>query len=496
MVAFERSDQSPTSCDASRPYFPLNVLGALLVALSVSLFLTILAHAFVCLGLHPEAIYFANTAIPLQGILSGATFLGGRKNSRARDGLVMALVAVFFWFLIWGYLVARFDLSLWPVEVFGGLNYLHFGAWGAALVVGAVGGVIGKRMGKQRKTNLHWFAYAVLVTLILPICMLYAVAGLPENTPSQIVTLSSGVTLRTDEAAADGTVLRLLTFDFAKEPGLDFGIYDADSDDAVPSDDRNTSWLGRSLELVVPRVQERLSAENRELRCLINAGFFGARDSWVAFHEAAIVVDGKPLYSSQVLKNDWPDQSWVFGISRRGGRPQFHLEDDVPWEQLGRRFQTAFCGVRPLRVAGTSRVLKPGMGNTTLRCSRTSIGWSKDSSKFYILIVRDPDGETASLNQKKTGRPLGGWDVHQVQQFWEKLQVPNAVLFDGGESTELTYRDAAGGYPMVHCAYHVSRTLAYWNQRPLRVFLPLLPAAPNQGGVLNYFYVHGPAGKK
>ena len=89
-------------------------------------------------------------------------------------------------------------------------------------------------------------------------------------------------------------------------------------------------------------------------------------------------------------------------------------------QQQLEQYTTVLGGVRPLRVNGESLALTPGAGGTNLKCSRTSVGWSADGNEFFILNVFDPDSEGAShLQQKMRWKQTGGWDVHQVQKFWE-----------------------------------------------------------------------------
>jgi hypothetical protein len=108
--------------------------------------------------------------------------------------------------------------------------------------------------------------------------------------------------------------------------------------------------------------------------------------------------------------------------------------------------------------------------------------------------VHDPDGEAASQIQRRRHQAqTGGWDVNEVQRFWEQRQVPFALLFDGGESTQLAFRDAAGNYHNVSSGYQYSFTVGYYHQRPLLFTLPILPPSEAHRGVLNYLYVTGDA---
>ena len=151
---------------------------------------------------------------------------------------------------------------------------------------------------------------------------------------------------------------------------------------------------------------------------------------------------------------------------------------DIQFRDL-KNYETVLGGVRALRVNGKSLGLKPGVGNLKLRTSRTSIGWAQDNSKFYVLSVRDPDGEAGSNAQKAAGFQTGGWNIEEVQQFWAKKNIPNAVLFDGGESTQIAY---GGKNPIIlRSGTMLGKTVGYLNQRPLRVVFPLLPPAMNGG---------------
>src|SRR5207302_809080 len=65
--------------------------------------------------------------------------------------------------------------------------------------------------------------------------------------------------------------------------------------------------------------------------------------------------------------------------------------------------------------------------------SRTSLGWSKDSRRLYLLIVKEPDSEMASALAFRHGEPeSGGWSVAELQRFWLSLGVWGAVNLDGG----------------------------------------------------------------
>jgi len=285
----------------------------------------------------------------------------------------------------------------------------------------------------------------------------------------------------------DGTQIRLLRYDLAK---VDLGIYDADSDDAQPFDDRNATWLGQAMPMVWRKIENLTGGQTL---CAVNGGFFGAEFPFLARHEAPIVQNGVARYDSQVLENDWPAQNCLLGWKRENGKTRLFVERDANFSQLARRFDGALGGVRALILEEKSLPAEPGMGGATLRCSRTSVAW-KDG-ELFVLSIRDPDGEAASVRANKrekagaVGVQVGGWDVRQVQQFWEKRGVQNAVLFDGGESTQLAFETGDGDVTMTHSSYHFSRTPIYLNRKPIRFVWPMLPPFEANGGVLNYFYV-------
>jgi hypothetical protein len=119
------------------------------------------------------------------------------------------------------------------------------------------------------------------------------------------------------------------------------------------------------------------------------------------------------------------------------------------------------------------------------------MGWTNDSSHLYVLIVQDLDGESAGNRQKKSdaNQQTGGMSLPQLQQHWAHLGVPNAIILDGGDSTQLACSRPNGGECILPSGYLASRTIGYLNQRPIRVFIPFLPPAQNRVGVMNYLYL-------
>lgn len=219
--------------------------------------------------------------------------------------------------------------------------------------------------------------------------------------------------------------------------------------------------------------------------CAFNAGFFGWGAQFRGMHVAPIVVDGKPLY------NVPQDPSWwTFGVTRQGSSTAFALVQGATWKSIHSRYDTAIVHVRPLIVRGQVLRLLPGAGVTGLRCSRMSVAWTANSKRFYVLVVRDPDGEMSGVRQMKSGgHQTGGWDLREVQAFWKRLGVDCAIALDGGDSTQLAYLQPSGRYVIARSGYQASMTLGHLRGRPIRMFVPMLPPSQNHNGVMNYLYV-------
>jgi hypothetical protein len=95
----------------------------------------------------------------------------------------------------------------------------------------------------------------------------------------------------------------------------------------------------------------------------------------------------------------------------------------------------------------------------------------------------------AVRQQKSKYRQTGGWNVARVQKFWEDQGVSNAVLLDGGDSTQVSYASGANSFTTVRSGYLLSQTLGYWRDLPLRLYLPMLPASQSHNGVMSYLFI-------
>jgi Phosphodiester glycosidase len=395
-------------------------------------------------------------------------------------------VYVMAWIEFWMYCTGRFNPLLWIEEGLPRLTVSHFFWWAAAILMGVAGGWASR----WRFRSL----LGLIVLVFLGLVIFTQVVLVPNRRMNLSDDPVRGFRLERLGPAGDQTEVYLLSFDYEKQNDFAVHLYDCDSDDAKPYDDVNTSFMGQSLKALINKLEYRTRSAHRQLLGTINGGFFGESGFSVAHHEEPVVENGRVLYNVDLLQPK--EQGWFFAINSSArvlaGSPRFSMLPSIPWDGLG-NYQTVLGGVRPLRFEGNSVLLKPGAGATTLKCSRTSVGWSADGKKFYILIVHDPDSEGASQFQRKMHWPhAGGWDVRDVHKFWEKEDVPFALLFDGGESTQLAYRQDQG-FQYVPSGYEYSYTLGYLFQRPLLVNLPILPPSEGHRGVLNYLYVDAPA---
>jgi hypothetical protein len=473
------------------------VIAGSLLAFIIAVGCMFLATLLIGAGMHPESLASIDGVAPIIGLFCGAVWCGLKTGGSGwRRGLAIGLLAVGCWVLAWGYVTSRIMFAMWWRQSIGTLTKMHLEEWAIAIGVSVVGGALGQRLRPMSRSVRRVTSVAAI--LLVPLAMLVGrynhepevpLAAFPHS--ASAATPAKGVSIRCSAPDAEGTTVRLLTFDFAANPQLRLRLYDADSDDYTPYDNANTTFLGQSIDFVLSKLRARQNRSPDKVLAVFNGGFFGGSSRWIAAHEAPVVIDGQPHYNLNIMKEKWDDQAWVFGVVRNAGHTRFELKPDVAWQDL-KRYDTAISGLRPLRINGQAQPLDPGSGAPGLRCSRTSIGWSADSRFFYLLIVRDPDGEAASIRQRKLKQPqTGGWDASQILSFWERLGVPNAALCDSGESTQLCYRLAPDRYVTIRSSYNLSRTIGYWRSRPIRLIIPALPGPLSQGGVLNYLYITG-----
>jgi hypothetical protein len=452
--------------------FLLGIVYALVAALGFSL----VGSLAICLGLDPETRRVADTMAPLLGLFAGAG-LAARDGSW-RTGLAVGLLYVALWLLLWLYSMARWNPIEWLQLGFPRLTFSHL-LWWCLSVIAAMAGA-------RLRLRPVWFC----ATLTAAFALWIICADAYGHRCARLVPVPIlGFNVERAAKAEDGTVVYSITMDSKSPSGLRLLPYDCDQDYEQPKrgEDANTTFLGQDLSVLVSKLNER--SPDSPVICLINGGFFGESGWSVAHHEEPMVFGGQSYYPVDLLRPT--DQGCFFVITNDQGRQRFAIESSITPEDV-KKSEFVIGGVRPLLVDGKSLPLAPGAGGTGLRCSRTSIGWSADGSKFYVLVVKDPDGELASQIQRRMHWPqTGGWDVREVQQYWEQKDVPYAVLFDGGESTQLAILQPPGGYHLLDSGYQYSFTIGYLFQRPLVVTLPILPASEAHRGVLNYLSIRG-----
>ncbi len=121
-----------------------------------------------------------------------------------------------------------------------------------------------------------------------------------------------------------------------------------------------------------------------------------------------------------------------------------------------------------------------------MKSSRVSIGWNRDSSKMYLLFIKEADSEGASIAALRLGGGIlglqlaGGWSVADVQRFWQSKQVWNAINSDAGDVAQLTVLRPDRKYDVVPSRQGSSQMRM--------TFGPQFAGAPG-GGALMYFYV-------
>jgi hypothetical protein len=289
-------------------------------------------------------------------------------------------------------------------------------------------------------------------------------------------------------------VLDLLEFDFAKNPRLRLELYDQDEDDQTPYDGladywpRGVAWAARHL--------------NHAGRGRIIAAWNGLFFSYdrtkggphgMARHVAPVVLRGRVTYNVG-------NHRWAFGVQYRGAKREFktlHLPDRAT---LAREYTYAAVGAQCLVRDAAPLALQPppaeaggpvarSVASTPreaghipvvdhIKTSRTSMGWTRDNTRFYVLIVKEPDTEMASALALRHGQPAtGGWTLDDLQRFWKAKAVWGAVNIDGGGLTQLTAIRQDGQYLLLS------------GNDPSRRVVPATFPNPPGGGALMYFYV-------
>jgi len=460
----------------------LLVFCGLVIALLLPFALIPLAYLFVALGLSAGLLPVMEWLAPLLSVMAGA-YIAGRRSWVL--GVVVSGIVVLLWLVVSVFLLSRWRFSTWITEGIARLTIWHLLAWMLALLAGAGAGYLGFRAkGYRFAIPLGFLGILVLYSVVL------IGSAVIVPTPRQAeYALADGVTVHYQPPVADGTAYYLLSADFAQNPRLALEGYNADLHDTTPGNDVNTTWLGQPLPYLLPDIERQARLKSETVLSAWNGNFFGYDKQWVGWNLSPFVENGQAHYNVHRLSRDYAEQDWQFGVRRKGGKVRFVLAKDFSWARWQSEFETALGGVRPLRVNGKSVPLRPGYGNTAMQSSRTSLAWTADSSKLYLLIVKELDAEGSSNRQKQAKvRQVGGWSLPQVQQFWESLHLPNAIALDAGESTQLALRDA-DRYRFVPSGYLTARTLGYVHDKPILTSLLIRPPTQAHFGVMNYLYL-------
>ncbi|MBI3923253.1 MAG: phosphodiester glycosidase family protein [Armatimonadetes bacterium] len=496
------------------------VISSFVIGLLLAVMGSLVSFLAVCLGVTPGVLLPSQTIVPalslvLSGYCLGRRSEAGRLSRRAAlvGSLILALIWIVLWWFVWCWLTTRLRSPEWLRWGTAELTPTHARSW-----IGAVLLVLLGFLGGRGSDRARWLLLAgILTLLLLPVSGAWppktrqAGHGLPSewnriqswgNTHLQRVScegLGSGVTMLSGTDLADSTRWNLMIFNFHSNPRLRLSLYDIDQHDFDPGNDVNYSYYGLNVFWLVPRVN-RMLGEGRRLVALFNGCFFylGRPQGFRGRHVEPEVVDGRLLYPMR------DESRWTFGVRYQSGRPQFDMVSNAAPKSLTRRFDCAVMGTQGLVNHGQRlRIVKDAIHPETtihpipvidtLLTDRTSLGWNENSTRFYVLIVDDPDGETASQRQKRSGRrQTGGWDIPRMQDFWMSVGVDSAINLDGGGSTQLAYR--VGGLRRARYGYvlpgALGWTFGYWDNRPIRIEPPVLPPWIGHSGVLNYFYVY------
>lgn len=262
------------------------------------------------------------------------------------------------------------------------------------------------------------------------------------------VEVHSGVHKWTNTENPDGTIAELFKFDFALNPKLKFILYDQDEDDAKPWDNE-VDYFPRG----VGEIARHLNGRGDKTVAAWNGMFFAYEHltnppHGLAKHIGNVVVDGKRHHNVGVHR-------WTFGIAGDGTfKTLFKPKPEVLETEFAYAADGAQCLVRegkPLIIDPLPNRNEVGFGvrprRTTdapdragsypivdhIRCSRVSMGWSRDSKTFYLLFIRSADTENEGARQLREGRVRNsGWNLFDLQRFWLSLGVWGAVNSDGG----------------------------------------------------------------
>ena len=300
------------------------------------------------------------------------------------------------------------------------------------------------------------------------------------------------------KSQSDGTVCELIEFDFKTNPNLRFQMFDQDSDDEKPWDNHCLYWPRGAAQMT-----RQLNGKNRRVIALWNGSFFGYHggSKWAgkdAFHVSPVVIGGQ-------IHGWGANHRWSFGVKNVNGQPRFSTFHQPSDAKLKANFDFASGGAQCLMRDGKPLALRayglpplPQPVKSTdkeaghipdfdwMKSCRASLAWNRDSSKLWLLFVKEGDSEGASIAALKVGGGLlglqikGGWSVADVQKFWQSKNAWGAINSDAGDVAQLSVLRPDGNYDLVPPRQSSSQMRM--------TFSPQFTNAPD-GGALMYFYV-------
>jgi len=306
-----------------------------------------------------------------------------------------------------------------------------------------------------------------------------------------------------DKTSTDGTTVELFEFDFTANPDLRFGLFDQDEDDDRPWDNKTKYWMRG----VGQFIKQQNNSDMGKIIVATNGLFFGYINK--QFNAEGLAHHVSPVVSAGKVHDFGSNHRWTFGVKQQKGKPVFKVFHLPARSTLERELDygggSAQCLVldgKPLKLqpfppVGAPKIKQPVPSTPQeaghipvfdhMRTCRVSLGWTKDSSKLYLLFVKEPDSETGSAVAVRRGLPIaGGWTVPDVQRFWLAIagdkKVWTAINSDAGDLAQMAYIQPNGNYVLVS-----PRWANVGFER--RTFNADFKGAPN-GGAMMYFYVH------
>lgn len=302
---------------------------------------------------------------------------------------------------------------------------------------------------------------------------------------------------------SDGSTVELIEINLHENKDLRFEIYDQDHHDEVPYDDK-TDYYGTNISQVTQRVNK---SKDRQVVLASNGLFHGylrgpgTPSQGLANHIGLTVSRG-------VVRYNVGSPRWAFGAKSIDGRQVFDVALTPNKKEIGEKFDEAAVGAqllvrngKALRIPPIRQLSDPPLPRPVptgpedaghipqvdfWRTSRVSIGWTNDSSKLYFLFVNERDNELQS-KLVATGRmdaADGGWTLRDLQNFWLKFGVDNAINSDGGMIAQWNLLLADGTYELQP---------PRWEAPPDKIKLkPDFSNAPTGGGTLMSFVITRP----